>query len=141
MNRIKAELMPDEKNTAFEKLRRFYLLMLERQPKVNYTGCFINNIMSELGGANELVRNASTVEFNRFIEAIEPSVRKAQEVGDLSKDLHSTEITELLHATFYGLLTIAKSSQDNAKALNTMNLLFNSLRGCPIAPVAPASGP
>ncbi len=128
VKRIKAQLSPDGKSAAFEKLQRFYLNMLEVQPKVNYTGCFVNNIMSELGIANELVRNAATIEFNRFIDAIEPTVVQAQADGEMNNDMNSKEITELLHATFYGLLTILKSSHDNTKGINTINLLFNNLK-------------
>lgn len=128
IKRIKAELMPNAEYTAFEKLQRFYLNMLEIQPKLGYIGCFVNNIMSEMGTANALVRDTASREFNKFIEVIEPSVIKAQEEGDINKDVNSKEITELLHATFYGLLTISKSSQDPIKSLNTINLLFNNLK-------------
>jgi hypothetical protein len=33
--------------------------MLEAQPKSNYTGCFINNMMSEMGTINEQIGKAS----------------------------------------------------------------------------------
>ncbi len=44
----------------------------------------VNNVMSELGSANETVGSAASIEFNSFIEAIEPCVKEAQTDGDLT---------------------------------------------------------
>jgi TetR/AcrR family transcriptional repressor of nem operon len=128
VKRIQTELLADNQYAAFEILQRFYIKMLEAQPRIDYIGCFINNMMSELGIANELVGKLTTIEFNKFIDAIEPTVKKAQEEGDMIKEINARKLTELLHATFYGALTIAKSSQDFQQSINTIKILFNSLK-------------
>jgi TetR/AcrR family transcriptional repressor of nem operon len=127
LQRIKKELSTNDNYSAFERLKRFYIKMLEAQPRLNYMGCFVNNIMSELGISNELVGKIAAIEFNKFIEAIEPTVIDAQNNGEMNATINSRAITELLHATFYGVLTIAKSSQDFKQSINTINLLFNNL--------------
>jgi len=128
VNRIKTQLKSDTDKSAYERLFQFYINMLEVQPKVNFMGCFINNIMSELGSANDKVGLASTQAFDEFIDAIEPTVKEAQQNNELSSEWNSRQITELFHSTFYGSLTRAKSSRDNQQSINTMKLLFNNLK-------------
>lgn len=128
VHRITSELEPKNGFSAFERLQNFYVKMLEAQPKVNYIGCFINNVMSELGIANELVGKISDIEFNKFIEAIEPTVAEAQRNGEINGSLDTKLLTELIHSTFYGILTRIKSSHDHAQGVTTINLLFNNLK-------------
>lgn len=128
VDRIKTQLQPHNKLSAYERLLQFYIQMLEVQPKVSFMGCFINNIMSELGAANENVGLVSTKAFDEFIDAIEPTVREAQENNELSSEWNARQISELFHATFYGTLTRAKSSKDHQQGINTMKLLFNNLK-------------
>jgi TetR/AcrR family transcriptional repressor of nem operon len=128
VNRIKTQLKSNTDKSAYERLFQFYINMLEVQPKVNFMGCFINNIMSELGAANDKVGLASTQSFDEFIDAIEPTVKEAQQNNELSSEWNSRQITELFHSTFYGSLTRAKSSRDNQQSINTMKLLFNNLK-------------
>ncbi|MFZ4796929.1 MAG: TetR/AcrR family transcriptional regulator [Bacteroidia bacterium] len=126
--RISKELATNKQISAFDKLKSFYVKMFEAQVKNNFTGCFINNTMSELGVTNELVSNVTTTEYNKIIETIIPTVIAAQNEGNLTNDISAKEITELLHATFYGLLTIAKSTRNTAQAINTFNTLYNNLK-------------
>jgi TetR/AcrR family transcriptional repressor of nem operon len=128
VNRIKTLLQPNKTHTAYERLFHFYINMLEIQPKVNFMGCFINNIMSELGAANDKVGLASALAFDEFIVAIEPTVKEAQENNDLNSEWSAREISELFHSTFYGSLTRAKSSKDHLQSIKTMKLLFNNLK-------------
>ncbi|MCP9768981.1 TetR/AcrR family transcriptional regulator [Lacihabitans sp. LS3-19] len=128
VKRIKSELEPNGQNSAFERLQMFYHKMLKAQPRNNFTGCFINNIMSEMGFVSELVGIESSKEFVKFIDAIVPTVMEAQENGEMNRELDARQITELLHSTFYGVLTIAKSSQNIDQSILTINLLFNNLK-------------
>jgi TetR/AcrR family transcriptional regulator, transcriptional repressor for nem operon len=128
VSRIKTQLQPSDTQTAYDRLFQFYITMLEAQPKMNFMGCFINNIMSELGSANEKVGLASTQAFDEFIDAIEPTVKEAQQNNDFNSEWSARQITELLHSTFYGSLTRAKSSKDYQQGITTMNLLFNNLK-------------
>ncbi len=128
VTRIKTQLNTNIEQSAFERLLQFYITMLEVQPKVNFMGCFINNIMSELGAANEKVGLASTLAFDEFIDAIEPTVKEAQENNEMNAALNARQITELLHSTFYGSLTRAKSSKNYEQGINTIQLLFSNLK-------------
>lgn len=128
VKRIQKQLKNTEQKKAIDVLENFYIQMLEAQPKAGYKGCFINNMMSEMGILNEGIGLLTETEFNKFIDAIVPTVIKAQQEGDLKKELDAREITELLHATFYGVLTRSKSSQDFLKAKKTIQLLINNLK-------------
>jgi len=128
VNRIKAQLQPSNKQSAYERLFQFYVNMLEVQPKVSFMGCFINNIMSELGAVNENVGLVASQAFDEFLDAIEPTVIEAQQNNELNKNLNARQITELLHSTFYGTLTRAKSSKNHQVGIDTMQLLFNNLK-------------
>jgi TetR/AcrR family transcriptional repressor of nem operon len=128
VKRIKTQLQPSDKISAYNRLLQFYVGMLEVQPKVNFMGCFINNIMSELGAANERVGLASTQAFDKFLDAIEPTVKEAQENNEMNASLDARQITELLHSTFYGSLTRAKSSKNYEQGISTIQLLFNNLK-------------
>jgi TetR/AcrR family transcriptional repressor of nem operon len=113
---------------AIDRLLNLYDSMFDAQPKNNFMGCMVNNIMSELGSTNEVVGKAAALEFNTFIEAIEPCVKEAQTDGDLTLSVDSKTLTELLHSTFYGSLTRAKSMQDHKPGKRMMQTLINSLR-------------
>ena len=113
---------------AIDRITKFYEGMFEAQPKNNYTGCMINNIMSELGASNKIVGEATAIEFEHFLNVIEPVVLEAQEEGDFNSHINSRSLTELLHSTFYGALTRAKSLQDYKQGIDTMHLLINSLK-------------
>jgi|AntAceMinimDraft_11_1070367.scaffolds.fasta_scaffold16886_2 TetR/AcrR family transcriptional repressor of nem operon len=128
VKRIKTQLQPSDKISAYNRLLQFYVGMLSAQPKVNFMGCFINNIMSELGAANERVGLASTQAFDEFLDAIEPTVKEAQENNEMNASLDARQITELLHSTFYGSLTRAKSSKNYEQGISTIQLLFNNLK-------------
>jgi TetR/AcrR family transcriptional repressor of nem operon len=128
INRIKLQLQPTEKHSAFERLQLFYTKMLEVQPKVNFTGCFINNIMSEMGFTSEIIGSVSNIEFYKFIDAIEPTIVEAQMNGEITSDINSRQIAELIHSTFYGVLTIAKSSHNYKQSILTINLLIQNLK-------------
>lgn len=113
---------------AITRLKNFYINMLKRQDKMNYAGCMVNNMMSELGVANELVAQATSTEFDKFLDAIEPCVREAQADGDLNKSMDSRELTEMIHATFYGSLTRARSLRNSRNAVQTMTILIDALK-------------
>ena len=125
---IKTQLKTNSEQSAYERLLQFYITMLDVQPKVNFMGCFINNIMSELGSANDKVGLASSQAFDEFIVAIEPTVKEAQQNNELNSEWNARQITELIHSTFYGSLTRAKSSKDYKQSICTMKLLFNNLK-------------
>jgi TetR/AcrR family transcriptional repressor of nem operon len=128
VRRIHTQLLPNNQFSAIERLENFYIQMLEAQPKTNFTGCFINNIMSELGSISPNIGKLANNEFDKFVDAIEMTVKEAQEKGQLKNNIPSKEVTELLHSTFYGLLTRAKSSQDNQQSIKIINLLFENLK-------------
>lgn len=128
VTRIKTQLNTNNEQSAYERLLQFYITMLEVQPNVNFMGCFINNIMSELGSANEKIGLTSTQAFDEFIDVIEPTVKEAQLNNEINSEWDTKQITELIHSTFYGSLTRAKSSKDYQQSINTMKLLFNNLK-------------
>lgn len=125
---ILSEQLLHNRTSAIDRLSALYEGMFDRQPKNNFTGCMINNIMSELGVTNELVGDATAIEFDNFLSVIEPIVIEAQNDGDFDPSISSAEITELLHSTFYGALTRAKSTRKHNFGKQTMTLLINSLR-------------
>ena len=113
---------------AVDRIIGMYQNMFEMQPNINYSGCMINNIMSELGSSNELVGKATAIEFENFLNVIEPVVKEAQNDGDLNPQIGSKSLTELLHSTFYGTLTRAKSTKELNIGAATMTLLIESLK-------------
>lgn len=126
--RITNVLTPNTKVKAFDQLEEFYAEMLKMQPKMNFMGCMVNNMMSELGAINEKVADATSKGFEKIISAVEPCVKRAQIEGDINPNFDSKEIAALLHSTFYGVLTRSKSLGSNKKGFSTMELLFNNLK-------------
>ena len=128
VTRLTSQLSKENnKPRAIDRLKDLYDSMFDAQPKVNFMGCMVNNMMSELGGNNPKVGSAAAIEFNSFIRAIEPSVKEAQEDGDLLSSIDSKTLTELLHSTFYGALTRAKSMQDHTQGKLMVQTLFKTL--------------
>lgn len=126
--RIERKLQPNENQTAIERLEQFYFQMLEAQPNNNFTGCFVNNMMSELGFINDNVGLLTAEEYDKFLAAITPTISEAQEKNQLISAIPAREIAELLHATFYGILTRLKSSRNHNQGIQTLTLLFNNLK-------------
>ena len=116
------------RSKAIDRLQAMYYNMFDCQPKNNYTGCMINNIMSEMGLTSQLISQATAIEFDKFLNVIEPIVAEAQKDGDFNASISSSAITELLHSTFYGSLTRAKSKREFNHGKDTMTLLINSLK-------------
>ncbi|MFT4601344.1 MAG: TetR/AcrR family transcriptional repressor of nem operon [Arenicella sp.] len=117
-----------DKEPAVDRLIGMYQNMFAMQPKKQYVGCMVNSVMSELGLSNELVAKAADKEFQNFLDVIEPVVKEAQDDGDLTKDMNAKILTELLHSTFYGALTRAKTTKKNNNGAETMTLLIQSLK-------------
>lgn len=129
VERLMLQLAKENNNpNAVARLIELYDSMFDAQPKANYMGCMVNNIMSELGSTNQTAGKAASIEFNSFIEAIEPCVKEAQEAGEITSSINSKTITELLHSTFYGALTRAKSNQDHLQGKLIMQTLIKSLK-------------
>ncbi len=84
--------------------------------------------MSEVGSSNELVGKATASEFDNLLSIIEPVVQEAQKDGDINSSIDSRSITELIHTTFFGALTRAKSTKDFNQGIATMTLLIQSLK-------------
>ena len=102
--------------------------MLEALPNQNFAGCMMNNMMSEVGSLNNKVAKITEQSFNSLLEVIEPVVIEAQEEGDIKKSIDSSSITELIHTSFFGILTRTKSTKDTSKAIHTITTLINSLK-------------
>jgi TetR/AcrR family transcriptional repressor of nem operon len=126
VNYLKKELNSKEK--AIDRIQNMYISMFKNQPNMNYIGCMTNNIMSEVGATNEVVSQATAVAFENLLNVIEPAVQEAQADDDISSTISSKYIAELLHTTFFGALTRAKSSKDFKTGINTMTLLIKSLK-------------
>jgi TetR/AcrR family transcriptional repressor of nem operon len=118
----------NDKIKSVDNLTNMYTTMLGDQPSMNFSGCMMNNMMSEIGSMNDVVGNATALAFDDLLEVIEPTVQKAQKEGDISSALNSKLVTELIHSTFFGVLTRTKSTKDDQKAISTMTLLIKSLK-------------
>jgi TetR/AcrR family transcriptional repressor of nem operon len=116
------------KGKAIDNILKMYITMLKKQPMDNFSGCLTNNIMSEIGSINKVIGNATANSFESLLNVIEPFVQKAQKEGDISSTLSSKEVTELIHSTFFGVLTRIKSTMDAEKSITTMTLLIKSLK-------------
>ncbi len=114
------------KGKAFDRLVTLYRSMLVAQPENRFKGCLVNNMMSELSALNLKVAKISANQFRRFIEVIEPFVLQAQQDGDFAPHIDTTQLSEIIHTTFFGFLTRAKNS--NIPTDNLMILFLNTLK-------------
>lgn len=112
---------------AIDRLHLLYSDMLNAQSQSNYRGCLVNNMMSEMGALNPLIAEATSKQFEKFIRVIEPIVSEAQKDGDLDNTITSKLLTEIIHTTFFGLLTRSKSTKTLSLNMitNFLNLLKN----------------
>ena len=113
---------------AIDRISNLYKNMFESQPGQNFIGCMNNNMMSEVGSSNELVGKATASEFDNLLTIIEPVIQEAQKDGDINSSIDSRSITELIHTTFFGALTRAKSTKNFKQGIATMTLLIQSLK-------------
>lgn len=114
-----------------DRLHKLYTDMLLAQPDSEYRGCLVNNIMSELGALNPAVAEVVSAQFEKFVNIIEPTVLEAQQNGELDESLNSKLLTEIIHTTFFGILTRSKSSKTLHLNILTdfLNLLKNKNNG------------
>lgn len=126
--RIGKKLIAVGAKSPLQRLEKFYIDMLQVQSDIQYMGCMVNNMMSELGSSNELVGKATNQYFEHFLDALEPTIKEAQLAGELTSAIESRQIANLLHATFYGILTRIKSSHDREQSILTMRLIIQTLK-------------
>lgn len=113
---------------AVDRILNLYIHMFESQPNKNFIGCMTNNMMSEIASINEKIGQATAQAFGNLLAVLEPVVQEAQKEGDISKSVNSAAITELIHTTFFGALTRAKSTKNPQIGIDTMTLLIKSLK-------------
>ena len=113
-----------------DRLYKLYTDMLIVQPESEYRGCLVNNMMSELGALNPVVADVASAQFEKFVDIIESTVLQAQQNGELDKSLNSKRMTEIIHITFFGILTRSKSTKTLHLNIITdfLNLLKNNGR-------------
>ena len=113
---------------AIVRILNMYARMFENQPSMDYIGCMMNNIMSEIGSSNKAISEATAVAFENLLDIIEPVIKEAQDNGDISSEIDSKSVSELIHTTFFGALTRAKSTKDYKNGIRTMTILIKSLK-------------
>ena len=125
---IKEYFQAHNKLSNYDKLLKFYSDLFLRQPKINFIGCFVNNIMSEMGILNQNIGHVSSKVYETFINDIEPIVKKAQDENEITDTISSKNITELLQSSFYGSLTRVQSSRNYNQGISLIKILLNSLK-------------
>ena len=125
---IKEYFQAHNKLSNYDKLLKFYSDLFLRQPKINFIGCFVNNIMSEMGILNKNIGHVSSKVYENFINDIEPIVKKAQDENEITDTISSKNITELLQSSFYGSLTRVQSSRNYNQGISIIKILLNSLK-------------
>lgn len=125
---IKEYFQAHNKLSNYDKLLKFYSDLFLRQPKINFIGCFMNNIMSEMGILNKNIGQVSSKVYETFINDIEPIVKKAQDENEITDTISSKNITELLQSSFYGSLTRVQSSRNYNQGISLIKILLNSLK-------------
>ncbi|MBH76184.1 MAG: hypothetical protein CMP68_03415 [Flavobacteriales bacterium] len=125
---IKEYFQAHNKLSSYQKLLKFYSDLFSRQPKINFIGCFMNNIMTEMGILNKNIGEVSSKVYENFINDIEPIVKKAQDENEITDSISSRNITELLQTSFYGSLTRVQSSKNYNQGISLIKILLNSLK-------------
>ena len=125
---IKEYFQAHNKLSNYDKLLKFYSDLFLRQPKINFIGCFVNNIMLEMGILNQNIGHVSSKVYETFINDIEPIVKKAQDENEITDTISSKNITELLQSSFYGSLTRVQSSRNYNQGISLIKILLNSLK-------------
>jgi TetR/AcrR family transcriptional repressor of nem operon len=113
--------------SAINQIRGFYTMIFDLQPDAIFSGCLINNMMSEVSSLEPGLAKLLDQEFGEILKLIEPYIQKAQQKGEIDPAVNARELADLLHTTCYGALTRAKSLQDCQYPKRTMNLLIDSL--------------
>ena len=109
-----------------DRLHNLYTDMLLVQSESEYRGCLVSNMMSEMGAINPVVAEVASAQFEKFVNIIEPTVLQAQQDGELDKSLSPKLMTEIIHTTFFGILTRAKSTKN--LQLNIITEFLNLLK-------------
>ena len=113
---------------AIQRLQNLYFEALEEQSAQNYAGCLLNNSLSELGGSNAELKETMLRQLERMLKVIEPVVLEAQQKGDIADQYDPKHITQLLHLTFFGVLTHLKGSHDHQLGKEVMRLVFDLIK-------------
>lgn len=126
--RMITKLAPNNELKAIDHLEQFYVEMLDMQDRINYQGCLINNMMTELSGISPAITDAINLHFESILKKLVPTIKQAQNEGDLLKTNSAKEIAELLHAAFYGILNRLKSNGKTESSKNLFKILINAFK-------------
>jgi len=75
-------------------------------------GCLVGNICLEMADENPEIRESANAIMERYIVLIANCLKAAQEAGELSKELNSSQLAEFIHCAWEGAMMRMKGCRD-----------------------------
>ena len=115
--------------SPIETLKSFYAMMIDMNEKDEYAGgCLVNNMSIEIGRNNDKIASKANQCFIGWLDLIGSVVSKGQALGEISMAFSALEISEYIHAGFFGVLSRTKVTRNRVYMDVWFNMTFNFIK-------------
>jgi len=118
----------DGPGTPLENVRALVRGMGDHMSSGDCKGCFVGNTLIEFGANNKGVAEMARLAMKRFQDAVEKKLKEARKLGELSGDLHPTELAAFVINTAQGLNVMAKAGADEKTIRGVVKTTLSLLR-------------
>ncbi|MEV4254266.1 TetR/AcrR family transcriptional regulator [Spirillospora sp. NPDC049652] len=131
-----AEQRLDATGRPVREVLRDWLLWLVSCPEEGESGrgCFVVNTATELGTADDQVRQRTEAAFEVTREALRSLLDEGRRTGEIPGDLDLDAAVELLFTTVLGLRVRERAGHDPARLATTIDAAIKSLGSTPAHP-------
>lgn len=118
----------DGPGTPLENVRALMRCMGDHMSSRDCKGCFVGNTLIEFGANNEGVAEMARCAMKRFQDAVEKKLKAARKLGELSSDLHPTDMAAFVINTAQGLNVMSKAGADEKTIRGVVKTALSLLR-------------
>lgn len=122
------DYLHNEKLSLKEALQLYYKHLIYVHPRKGYPiGCFMTNTAASLLDPDSSIGKQVQLSISNIEGRFAAAMKRAQERGEISKELPVKEVARVLITTSYGLTVIARAKQNKKELLNTAFSVIDSV--------------
>jgi len=118
----------DGPGTPLENVRALVRCIGEHMSSGDCRGCFVCNTLIEFGAEKKGVAEMARRAMKRFQDAVEKKLKAARKLGELSGDLHPTDVAAFVISMVQGLNVMSKAGANEKTIRGVVNTTLSLLR-------------
>jgi TetR/AcrR family transcriptional repressor of nem operon len=128
------DLLSEDGAAPIARLRMHFEFLAERLEGWKFTrGCLLGNFAAETADTNPAMRDAMTIAFDRWTEAVGGLLRQAQAAGEIDRGHDPATLARFLVYAWEGAITGAKVAKSRGPIDDFFAVAFGRLLAAPAA--------